>query len=52
VQERRQHLQDTEEKSFWFREKTTQVFLFFSLTAATMEGSSGSNLGLIAAGKH
>jgi hypothetical protein len=52
VQERRQHLQDSEEKSFWFREKTTLVFMFFSLTAATMEGSSGTNLGLIAAEKH
>jgi hypothetical protein len=52
VQERRQHLEDSEEKSFWFREKTAQLFMFFSLTAATMEGSSGSNLGLIAAEKH
>ncbi len=51
VQERRQHLEDSKEKSFWFREKTTQEY-FFSLTAATMEGSSGSNLGLIAAEKH
>ncbi len=52
VQERRQHLEESEEKNFLFREKTTQVFLFFSLAAATMEGSSGSNLGLIAAEKH
>jgi hypothetical protein len=52
VQERRQHLEENEEKSFWFREKTTQVLLFFSLTGATMEGSSGSDLGLIAAEKH
>jgi hypothetical protein len=52
VQERRQHLEDSEEKSFWVREKTAQLFMFFSLTAATMEGSSGSNLGLIAAEKH
>jgi hypothetical protein len=39
VQERRQHLEDSEEKSFWFGEKITQVFMFFSVIAATMEAA-------------